>query len=161
MTCCVTDSASLDGPKCVCHVLYVLYLVVFSVGCLGSHRAGINNPNPEPGIPQNLRTCIQGDPALVLLSSLRQSCVCVDCEIVLLCVSEISNQCLPLPCYKNGYERCVDGQGSFTCECKAGWRGQRCEQGELRFIILTTKGFHDHYTALRLNKTNDESREFN
>uniref|UniRef100_A0A8C1UG05 Vitamin K-dependent protein S n=1 Tax=Cyprinus carpio TaxID=7962 RepID=A0A8C1UG05_CYPCA len=69
-----------------------------------------------------------GDPALVLLSSLRQSCVCVDCEIVLLCVSEISNQCLPLPCYKNGYERCVDGQGSFTCECKAGWRGQRCEQ---------------------------------
>uniref|UniRef100_A0A8C1UFN8 Vitamin K-dependent protein S n=1 Tax=Cyprinus carpio TaxID=7962 RepID=A0A8C1UFN8_CYPCA len=71
-----------------------------TVRCLGSHRAGINNPNPEPGIPQNLRTCIQ----------------------------EISNQCLPLPCYKNGYERCVDGQGSFTCECKAGWRGQRCEQ---------------------------------
>uniref|UniRef100_A0A671QF86 Vitamin K-dependent protein S n=1 Tax=Sinocyclocheilus anshuiensis TaxID=1608454 RepID=A0A671QF86_9TELE len=44
------------------------------------------------------------------------------------CVSEISNQCLPLPCHKDGYERCVDGQGSFTCVCKAGWRGQRCEQ---------------------------------
>ncbi|XP_059408280.1 vitamin K-dependent protein S [Carassius carassius] len=68
--------------------------------CLQSHRTGINNPNSEPGIPQNLRTCIQ----------------------------EISNQCLPLPCNKNGYERCVDGQGSFTCVCKAGWRGQRCEQ---------------------------------
>uniref|UniRef100_A0A9J8AS19 Vitamin K-dependent protein S n=1 Tax=Cyprinus carpio carpio TaxID=630221 RepID=A0A9J8AS19_CYPCA len=41
---------------------------------------------------------------------------------------EISNQCLPLPCHADGYERCVDGQGSFTCVCKAGWRGQRCEQ---------------------------------
>uniref|UniRef100_A0A672NDE6 Vitamin K-dependent protein S n=1 Tax=Sinocyclocheilus grahami TaxID=75366 RepID=A0A672NDE6_SINGR len=70
------------------------------VVCLGSHRVGINNPNSEPGIPQNLRTCVQ----------------------------EISNQCLPLPCHKDGYERCVDGQGSFTCVCKAGWRGQRCEQ---------------------------------
>ncbi|XP_051560875.1 vitamin K-dependent protein S-like [Myxocyprinus asiaticus] len=70
------------------------------VVCLGSHRVGINNPNSEAGIPQNLRTCVQ----------------------------EISNQCLPLPCYKEGYERCVDGQGSFTCVCKPGWKGPRCEQ---------------------------------
>ncbi|XP_051759327.1 vitamin K-dependent protein S [Ctenopharyngodon idella] len=71
------------------------------VVCLGSHRVGINNPNsPNPGIPQNLRTCVQ----------------------------EISNQCLPLPCYQEGYERCVDGQGSYTCVCKPGWRGQRCDQ---------------------------------
>uniref|UniRef100_A0A8C2KHS8 Protein S n=1 Tax=Cyprinus carpio TaxID=7962 RepID=A0A8C2KHS8_CYPCA len=70
------------------------------VVCLGSHRVGINTPNSQPGIPQNLRTCVQ----------------------------EISNQCLPLPCHADGYERCVDGQGSFTCVCKAGWRGQRCEQ---------------------------------
>ncbi|XP_051558000.1 vitamin K-dependent protein S [Myxocyprinus asiaticus] len=70
------------------------------VVCLGSHRVGINNPNSEALIPQNLRTCVQ----------------------------EISNQCLPLPCYKEGYERCVDGQGSFTCVCKPGWKGLRCEQ---------------------------------
>ncbi|TRY92735.1 hypothetical protein DNTS_024822 [Danionella cerebrum] len=68
--------------------------------CLGSHRVGIGNPSSELGIPQDLRTCVQ----------------------------EISNQCLPLPCSKEGYERCVDGQGKFTCVCKAGWRGQRCEQ---------------------------------
>ncbi len=49
-----------------------------------------------------------------------------------MCVSEISNQCLPLPCHTSGYERCVDGRGSFTCVCRAGWRGQRCEEGEMR-----------------------------
>ncbi|XP_056100138.1 vitamin K-dependent protein S [Rhinichthys klamathensis goyatoka] len=71
------------------------------VVCLGSHRVGINNPNSErPRIPQDLRTCVQ----------------------------EISNQCLPLPCYKEGYERCVDGQGKYTCVCKPGWRGQNCDQ---------------------------------
>ncbi|XP_067298420.1 vitamin K-dependent protein S isoform X2 [Pseudorasbora parva] len=71
------------------------------VVCLGSHRVGINNPSSEnPGIPQNLRTCVQ----------------------------EISNQCLPLPCYKEGYERCVDGRGKYTCVCKPGWRGQHCEE---------------------------------
>lgn len=48
--------------------------------------------------------------------------------------SEISNQCLPLPCYQEGYERCVDGQGSYTCVCKPGWRGQRCDQGERVFL---------------------------
>ncbi|XP_057187327.1 vitamin K-dependent protein S [Triplophysa rosa] len=68
------------------------------VVCLGSHRVGINNPNS--GIPQNLRICVR----------------------------EISNQCLPLPCYKEGYVRCVDGQGVYTCLCKPGWTGPRCEQ---------------------------------
>lgn len=38
---------------------------VLSVVCLGSHRVGISNPNSAPGIPQNLRTCVQGDLALV------------------------------------------------------------------------------------------------
>uniref|UniRef100_A0A8C9WR78 Vitamin K-dependent protein S n=1 Tax=Scleropages formosus TaxID=113540 RepID=A0A8C9WR78_SCLFO len=41
---------------------------------------------------------------------------------------EISDQCIPLPCYKEGYERCIDGQASFTCVCKPGWRGPRCEE---------------------------------
>ncbi|XP_039502922.1 vitamin K-dependent protein S isoform X2 [Pimephales promelas] len=71
------------------------------VVCLGSHRVGISNPHSgRPSIPQDLRTCVQ----------------------------EISNQCLPLPCYKEGYERCVDGQGKYTCVCKPGWRGQNCDQ---------------------------------
>ncbi|KAF3832782.1 hypothetical protein F7725_026447 [Dissostichus mawsoni] len=39
----------------------------------------------------------------------------------------ISDQCTPPPCYKEGSVRCVDGQATFTCECKPGWKGQRCE----------------------------------
>ncbi|XP_007237468.3 vitamin K-dependent protein S [Astyanax mexicanus] len=73
------------------------------VVCLGSHRVGITNPNAhpsDPGIPQDLRTCVQ----------------------------EISNQCLPLPCHKEGYERCIDGHGTYKCVCKPGWRGPRCEE---------------------------------
>ncbi|KAK7898310.1 hypothetical protein WMY93_019163 [Mugilogobius chulae] len=69
------------------------------VVCLGSHRVGINNQNADSAIPSNLRTC----------------------------VNEISNQCTPYPCYKEGSERCVDGQAAFTCVCKPGWKGPRCE----------------------------------
>ncbi|KAJ0056616.1 hypothetical protein NL108_010566, partial [Boleophthalmus pectinirostris] len=69
------------------------------VFCLGSHRVGINNQNSDSAIPSNLRTC----------------------------VNEISNQCSPYPCYKEGSERCVDGQATFTCVCKTGWKGPRCE----------------------------------
>ncbi|TKS70310.1 Vitamin K-dependent protein S [Collichthys lucidus] len=68
------------------------------VACLGSHRVGITNQNSE-GIPSDLRTCVK----------------------------EISNQCTPFPCYKEGTERCVDGQASFKCVCKTGWKGPRCE----------------------------------
>ncbi|XP_036950936.1 vitamin K-dependent protein S isoform X2 [Acanthopagrus latus] len=69
------------------------------VVCLGSHRVGINNQNSNSGIPSDLRTC----------------------------VTEISNQCTPYPCYKEGSENCVDGQASFKCVCKPGWKGPRCE----------------------------------
>ncbi|XP_044056057.1 vitamin K-dependent protein S isoform X1 [Siniperca chuatsi] len=69
------------------------------VACLGSHRVGINNQNSDSGIPSDLRNCVK----------------------------EISNQCTPPPCYKEGTERCVDGQASFTCVCKPGWKGSRCE----------------------------------
>ncbi|XP_029000016.1 vitamin K-dependent protein S [Betta splendens] len=67
------------------------------VACLGSHRVGINNQNSP------------------ILSDLRS------------CVNEISNQCSPFPCYKEGTERCVDGQASFTCVCKPGWKGPHCQ----------------------------------
>ncbi|XP_062866490.1 vitamin K-dependent protein S [Trichomycterus rosablanca] len=70
------------------------------IECLGYHRVGIINQNANPAISQDLRTCIQ----------------------------EISNQCLPLPCYKEGYQRCVDGHGTYTCLCKPGWRGVNCEE---------------------------------
>ncbi|XP_013858495.1 vitamin K-dependent protein S isoform X2 [Austrofundulus limnaeus] len=70
------------------------------VVCLGSHRVGINNQNSDSSIPSDLRTCVK----------------------------EISNQCTPFPCSTDGSERCVDGQASFTCVCKPGWKGRRCEE---------------------------------
>ncbi|KAG5833405.1 hypothetical protein ANANG_G00275580 [Anguilla anguilla] len=70
------------------------------VACLGSHRVGINNPLSGDGVPSDLRTCVK----------------------------QISDQCFPLPCHKEGHERCIDGHGSFTCVCKPGWRGIRCEE---------------------------------
>ncbi|NXP04472.1 PROS protein, partial [Thinocorus orbignyianus] len=40
----------------------------------------------------------------------------------------ISNQCSPLPCHKDGYKECVDGQARYTCICKPGWQGEKCEE---------------------------------
>uniref|UniRef100_A0A8C7YZ23 Vitamin K-dependent protein S n=1 Tax=Oryzias sinensis TaxID=183150 RepID=A0A8C7YZ23_9TELE len=37
------------------------------------------------------------------------------------------DDCTPFPCYKEGSEGCVDGQASFTCVCKPGWKGRLCE----------------------------------
>ncbi|MBN3299959.1 PROS protein, partial [Amia calva] len=71
------------------------------VACLGSYRVGIsNNPTSDLGVPSDLRTCVK----------------------------EITNQCIPLPCYKEGYEKCIDGQASFRCVCKPGWRGEKCDE---------------------------------
>ncbi|XP_074048363.1 vitamin K-dependent protein S [Macrotis lagotis] len=44
------------------------------------------------------------------------------------CVNAIPDQCNPLPCNEVGYERCIDGQARFTCVCKPGWQGKRCEE---------------------------------
>ncbi|XP_072514003.1 vitamin K-dependent protein S [Salminus brasiliensis] len=77
---------------------YPKYLV-----CRGFHHVGIANSNTDPadpGMSQNLRTCVK----------------------------DISNQCLPLPCYKEGYESCIDGHGTYKCVCKPGWRGLHCEE---------------------------------
>ncbi|XP_033864271.3 vitamin K-dependent protein S-like [Acipenser ruthenus] len=72
------------------------------VACLGSHRVGIlNSPLSQSSeAPATLRSCVK----------------------------EISNQCSPLPCYRDGYEKCVDGKGRYECICKPGWRGERCEE---------------------------------
>lgn len=51
------------------------------------------------------------------------------------CMAEISDQCTPPPCYKEGATLCVDGQASFKCECKPGWKGPRCENGTFWWVI--------------------------
>uniref|UniRef100_A0A8D2CWW6 Vitamin K-dependent protein S n=1 Tax=Sciurus vulgaris TaxID=55149 RepID=A0A8D2CWW6_SCIVU len=43
------------------------------------------------------------------------------------CINAIPDQCNPLPCNEEGYESCKDGQASFTCICKSGWQGERCD----------------------------------
>lgn len=68
--------------------------------CLVYYRVGNPSPNSGSVISQDLRTCVK----------------------------EISDQCSPLPCYKEGYERCVDGLGAYTCVCKPGWKGLHCEE---------------------------------
>ncbi|NXF44552.1 PROS protein, partial [Oceanites oceanicus] len=40
----------------------------------------------------------------------------------------ISNQCSPLPCHEDGYKDCIDGQAKYTCVCKPGWQGEKCEE---------------------------------
>nr|DBA34413.1 TPA: hypothetical protein GDO54_001972 [Pyxicephalus adspersus] len=44
------------------------------------------------------------------------------------CVTALPDQCKPLPCHKEGYKECKDGKGNFTCVCKPGWHGVRCEE---------------------------------
>ncbi|KAL0985449.1 hypothetical protein UPYG_G00157020 [Umbra pygmaea] len=71
------------------------------VVCLGSHPVGINHRySRDTNHPSDLRTCVK----------------------------EISDQCLPFPCHKEGSQHCIDGRSSFTCQCKPGWKGVRCEE---------------------------------
>nr|XP_006116899.1 vitamin K-dependent protein S isoform X1 [Pelodiscus sinensis] len=71
------------------------------LSCLGSHRAGIFRiADVTPESSRDLRTC----------------------------VNEISNQCTPLPCNEDGYTECIDGQAKYTCVCKQGWQGEKCEE---------------------------------
>lgn len=97
-----------------------------SAVCLGSHRVGISNQYAD--IPSDLRTCVTGEVPRGSSPKLPPVLFCV--TIHFSTTSEISNQCSPYPCYKEGSVRCVDGQASFTCVCKPGWKGQRCEDGQ-------------------------------
>uniref|UniRef100_A0A8C3L5S7 Vitamin K-dependent protein S n=1 Tax=Chrysolophus pictus TaxID=9089 RepID=A0A8C3L5S7_CHRPC len=70
-------------------------------GCLASYRAGVFRVTAvTPDSPADLRAC----------------------------VNEISNQCSPLPCHRDGYKDCIDGQARYTCICKPGWQGEKCEE---------------------------------
>ncbi|KAM8821424.1 vitamin K-dependent protein S [Eudromia elegans] len=71
------------------------------LSCLASHRAGVFRVIAStPDSPADLRAC----------------------------VNEISNQCSPLPCHRDGYKDCIDGQAKYTCVCKPGWQGENCEE---------------------------------
>ncbi|KAM4701245.1 vitamin K-dependent protein S [Discoglossus pictus] len=72
------------------------------VACIGSHRAGVSSKLSFLNLdgPADLRSCI----------------------------NVISDQCNPLPCNKEGYKECIDGKATFTCKCKPGWQGERCEE---------------------------------
>nr|KAF6475775.1 protein S [Rousettus aegyptiacus] len=70
------------------------------LGCLGSFRAGLfSAPHQSTNAYTDLRSC----------------------------VNAISDQCNPLPCNEDGYMSCKDGQAKFTCICKSGWHGEKCE----------------------------------
>ncbi|XP_036754922.2 vitamin K-dependent protein S isoform X1 [Manis pentadactyla] len=70
------------------------------LGCLGSHRAGLfTAARLSTNTYPDLRSC----------------------------VNAIPDQCKPLPCNEEGYMSCKDGQAKFTCLCKLGWQGQKCE----------------------------------
>ncbi|XP_075857149.1 vitamin K-dependent protein S [Microcebus murinus] len=70
------------------------------LGCLGSFRAGLfTAARQSTNAHPDLRSC----------------------------VNAIPDQCNPLPCNEDGYINCRDGQATFTCICKSGWQGERCE----------------------------------
>ncbi|XP_078077605.1 vitamin K-dependent protein S-like [Mustelus asterias] len=43
------------------------------------------------------------------------------------CVIGIPDQCSPSPCNPEGSILCVDKKASFSCNCREGWHGDRCQ----------------------------------
>uniref|UniRef100_A0A6J0UYV8 Vitamin K-dependent protein S n=1 Tax=Pogona vitticeps TaxID=103695 RepID=A0A6J0UYV8_9SAUR len=77
------------------------YFYPIYLDCLASFRAGmVRVPPLSSNTPTDLRSCVKA----------------------------ISNQCIPLPCNEDGYKECRDGQARFTCICKPGWQGEKCEE---------------------------------
>uniref|UniRef100_A0A8C0TB84 Vitamin K-dependent protein S n=1 Tax=Canis lupus familiaris TaxID=9615 RepID=A0A8C0TB84_CANLF len=77
------------------------------LGCLGSFRAGLfTAARLSTDAYPDLRSCVTDE------SPRRKA---------------IPDQCSPLPCNEDGYKTCRDGQATFTCICKPGWQGDRCE----------------------------------
>ena len=43
--------------------------------------------------------------------------------------TDLENNCAGVTCENGG--TCVDGAGSYTCECVRGWGGDLCEDGKM------------------------------
>ena len=52
----------------------------------------------------------------------------------LLCSTDI-NDCLPDPCY--GHGNCTDLLGAYSCNCRPGFRGPRCQHGRIECPLIT------------------------
>ncbi|XP_033002629.1 vitamin K-dependent protein S [Lacerta agilis] len=83
-----------------------------------------NNPETDYFYPRYL-DCLASFRTEIFTSSLQTSGIPADLRS---CVKVISNQCIPLPCNEDGYKECRDGQAKFTCVCKPGWQGEKCEE---------------------------------
>lgn len=82
-----------------------------------------NNPETEYFYPRYL-DCLGSFRAGLFTAARQSSNAYTDLRS---CVNAIPDQCEPLPCNEDGYVNCKDGRGAFTCFCKSGWQGQRCE----------------------------------
>lgn len=54
-------------------------------------------------------------------------------------ISDI-DECLMFPCFHEG--NCTNTDGSFTCNCSAGWTGFQCQTGNKMFYCLTLYMWH-------------------
>ncbi|XP_036914897.1 vitamin K-dependent protein S [Sturnira hondurensis] len=82
-----------------------------------------NNPETEYFYPRYL-DCLGSFRAGLFTAARQSSNAYTDLRS---CVNAIPDQCEPLPCNEDGYLSCKDGRAAFTCICKPGWQGQRCQ----------------------------------
>ncbi|XP_037008251.2 vitamin K-dependent protein S [Artibeus jamaicensis] len=97
-----------------------------------------NNPETEYFYPRYL-DCLGSFRAGLFTAARQSSNAYTDLRS---CVNAIPDQCEPLPCNEDGYVSCKDGRAAFTCICKSGWQGQRCEFdiNECRNLLNTNGG---------------------
>lgn len=57
--------------------------------------------------------------------------------------SAIPDQCDPMPCNEDGFLSCKDGQAAFTCICKPGWQGDKCQFGMYEKPLAFLGWLHD------------------
>ena len=57
------------------------------------------------------------------------------------------DECDFFPCQHNG--TCLNNNGSYSCNCTSGWRGQDCEEGYPHYYLKSCRG---HSWRVRLAK---------
>uniref|UniRef100_A0A8D0GQ90 Vitamin K-dependent protein S n=1 Tax=Sphenodon punctatus TaxID=8508 RepID=A0A8D0GQ90_SPHPU len=105
------------------------------LGCLASHRKAIFRvAELTSDSPSDLRTC----------------------------VTQISNQCIPLPCNKDGYKECQDGQARYTCiyrnECKLGLNvcgTAKCKNTPGKYECECAEGYRYNSTSKNCEDRNE------